>query len=553
MEMPMARHAGRTRTARRTLSILLVACTLRLAALLGGCASAPPAVPDIESWGSPNEPYDDPIEVAAVNALGPRPAEYAFRSEKPIRLGEFLVLDRLERERRQKLASALVSEAETWHWVSGVDSLPHYLEALRIDPGSVRAYQHAARITLDRGQNTRARALALQAVRLESQSGALWAILAETYARAGDDLRARRCLEYALAVGPEEVTGGWQSLVANYLRAGDTARADSLLRRAPEDLASPRVYVDAVRARERGDLATARSLFAAAASDPEADVAMLIDWGNAEYAMGAPDAAETAYRRALRRRPEEPAALNGLGVVQRARGDAAGAAGSFARIVARHPRNAAAQFNLAGASLEAAERLRRGPQADSLLAMAAGAFTACADLGFRAPEARLRRAEVRLLRGQAEDAYREARELIPVAALAGEARLLAARAAVAAARPPDVVAVLAPAYQANSLAVDGLDLLGNAYLDLEMPQYAAPVLERAHARRPGAWKTAVNYAIALSETGELARAESLLRPLLATHPDEPYVLQNLAAVLQRRGRRTEAEKLLRRLEQVRPR
>jgi tetratricopeptide (TPR) repeat protein len=114
---------------------------------------------------------------------------------------------------------------------------------------------------------------------------------------------------------------------------------------------------------------------------------------------------------------------------------------------------------------------------------------------------------------------------------------------MAAGRPQDTVVVLAPAFQDDKLSTDGLDLLGSAYSKLEMPADAARVLRRAHERRPDDWKTAMNLGVALSQSGDLAGAENVLRPLAQAHPNEPAVLQNLAAVLQKRGH-AEADRLL---------
>jgi Flp pilus assembly protein TadD len=55
----------------------------------------------------------------------------------------------------------------------------------------------------------------------------------------------------------------------------------------------------------------------------------------------------------------------------------------------------------------------------------------------------------------------------------------------------------------------------------------------------------MNYGVALSRSGSLERAEKVLRELARKQPQDADVLQNLAAVLQRRGRRREADALLR--------
>jgi predicted Zn-dependent protease len=119
-----------------------------------------------------------------------------------------------------------------------------------------------------------------------------------------------------------------------------------------------------------------------------------------------------------------------------------------------------------------------------------------------------------------------------------------ARAAQAVGKHAEVVKLLAPQFEADSLSVDGLDLLGNTYLTLNRPRDAARVLRRSHARQPNEWRTAMNLGVALSQSGELAAAESILRDLAVSQPSNPDVLQNLAAVLQRRGKNAEKDRLL---------
>jgi tetratricopeptide (TPR) repeat protein len=392
----------------------------------------------------------------------------------------------------------------------------------------------------------------LQAVRLDSGNAKLWAMLGEIYQRGGDDKRACQSFERSIALGGEGTTGTWQALTATYLRLGEVARADSLLQRVPPQVTvALESYTQGVRAREAGDVEGARHAFAIAAADSQAATAIVLEWGNAEFAAGHLDAAEGAYRRVLRTNPESHQAWNGLGVVQRRRGKLEDATRSFAHAVAHHPDDSAAQFNLAGTSLEAAQHAPRGARADSLFAVADASFAACVDLGFHIPEARLRRAEIQLLRGQPEAAFRQARILIADPSTRATARLLAGRAALAAQRPRDAVAVLAPAFRADSLSTDGMDLLGSAYQKLQMPADAARVLRRAHERDPTDWRTAMNLGVALSQSGDLAAAEGVLRPLATAYPREPDVLQNLAAVLQRRGKRSEADRLLRQAEALR--
>jgi Flp pilus assembly protein TadD len=77
------------------------------------------------------------------------------------------------------------------------------------------------------------------------------------------------------------------------------------------------------------------------------------------------------------------------------------------------------------------------------------------------------------------------------------------------------------------------------------------VLRAALEKRPGDWRTAVNLGIALARTDRLAEAEALLRPFAERYPNEPIILQNRAAVLQRAGKRAEAVMLMQRADKLR--
>jgi tetratricopeptide (TPR) repeat protein len=520
---------------------------LALAVCLACATAGQRALPPIEPWGDLQRPYDDALERAAATALGPRPFEYEFRGLEALGLGEFWLLDGAARDMRERAAIGLVGSSTMRRRLDGVDSLPPVLEAIRVAPAFVSAYEEAARILVERRQIDRAHALAVQGLRLDGDSARLWAALAEVYVRRGDDARARTALQSALDLDAQLVPGGYETLAMLWMRAGETARADSLLRQSP---AAPPAwlqhYVEGVQARSRGDLQAARQAFAAAAGQPGAQVAVFVDWGNAAYESGDLDAATTAFGQALAAAPDEPTALAGMALVQRGRGQYQQAVATFVRLAARRPGDAGVRFNLAGTSLDAAQSAPAGPGADSLYALAEGAFSACIDAGFRVEEARARRAHLRLRRGDAAGAEADARAMLGHPAHAGEARLLLARAALAAGAPERAVLALAGSFAADSLSADGLHLLGRAYLQLDRPRDAVPVLQRAHERQPDDWRTAMNYGVALSRSGALRESEAVLRPLAARRPDDADVLHNLAAVLQRLGQRAEAERLLRR-------
>jgi Flp pilus assembly protein TadD len=241
--------------------------------------------------------------------------------------------------------------------------------------------------------------------------------------------------------------------------------------------------------------------------------------------------------------PDTPAALTGKAIVQRALGHPEDAVPSFARVAAQRPHNGPAQFNLAGASLDAAQRAPRGAPAESLFAISEHAFSACIDANYQQPDALERRAHLRLRRGAVRDAAADARRLLTISTHVYAGRVLLARAALVQKNPAEAVRVLTPDENPPASA-DALLLLGKAYSQLGRHADAAAALQRAHDLAPEDWTTAMNLGVALSESGDLPNAERLLRSLLAKRPGDPVALQNLAAVLQRRGQLAEAKRLL---------
>jgi Flp pilus assembly protein TadD len=372
------------------------------------------------------------------------------------------------------------------------------------------------------------------------------------YVRRGDDARARVALERALAIDAAQVPHGHEALAILYLRSGDTARADSLARLdTTGESDCLRLFMAGMQARLNGDLVSARDSLEAAARRPAAQSAMFVELGNVEYEIGNLDAAEQAFEHALRMEPEVGAALNGLAAVQRGRGHLEAAVASFARLAARRPQDGAAQFNLAGTSMAAAQRVGTGARADSFYTMAENAFGACIAAGFRLDEARQQRAHLRLRRGDNHGAMEDARPLLASGACASAGRLLMARAALAAGDAPQTVALLAPSFRSDSLSTDALFILGQAYLRLDRHAEAAAAFQRAHDRQPDDWRTSMNLGVALSKSGQLEAAEAVLRALATARPRDPDVLQNLAAVLQKRGRRSEADRLVRQADKLR--
>lgn len=542
MEIPMALLTAwivTTRLPRRSLVLL---------ALLLACAPGKSRqLPPIEPWGNAGQMYGDTLEAAALNALGPLPASPLF---EPISLEESFLLEYKERGMREGFAAGLIRISMDSRKFRGVDSLPPLLAAVHTAPFWVRGYEEVARVLADRGAWPRAHAIARQGLRLDATSTPLWTTLGRVYIHRRDDRRAIAALECALELDPA-LAPVRENLTLLYARTGQIGRADSLLREAPDD-GSPsiRAFVESQVALAAGDVVTARELLARAASDPDVPAAIHVAWGNAEFEVGRLEPATRAYERALALEPDAIAALNGMAIVRRARGDLAGAAELLQRITARVPADTIAQFNLAGIGLDLSQRLS-GTRADSFAAVAEEAFSVCIEHAYRTGESLERRSHLRLRRGDPVGAQDDARALMAIPEQRAAGSLLYARAALAAREPHHAVQALAPEFAADRASVDALEVLAQAYFELRDPQRAVPVLRRAHERRPDDWRITMNLGVALSQSGDHAGAEFVLRPIAEKHPREPDVLQNLAAALQRLGKRAEADVLLRRARELR--
>lgn len=528
--------------------------TLLLAAAGGfRCASPPPALLPLENWGDLAHPYGDSLEAQAWEALGPRPAAFNDRhaaphshAHEPVRLGAFYELPPAERAQRADDAEGVYQLAIRHRTFAGADSLALLLDAIRIDPAHVTAYEVAGAVLLERHEFVRARALAVQGLRLEPGSARLWAVLAGVYLHEAQPDRAARALRRGLELDAGAIPDGARSLAVLESNAGHWTAAESLLAASPQHAPGVAQYIAGRRALAAGDVQAARDAFAAAAAFPDAQPAMFVELGNAEYALGHHSAADAAFTRALELDPGEPAALTGRGVVQRALGHPAAAVPALARVAALRPRDGAAQFNLAGASLDAAQRAGRGARADSLFTIAEQAFSACIDLQYQLPDALERRAHLRLRRGAPAAAAADAGRLLEVPTHRAAGQVLLARAALAQKDAAGAVRALTPATHPPQSA-DALFLLGKAYAQLGRHAEAAAALQRAHALDPQDRTTAMNLGVELSESGQLEEAERVLRSLVDQRPSDSVALQNLAAVLQRRGRRAEAQRLLERV------
>ena len=522
---------------------------LALFVLVHACAPVPSDLPAIEPWGDIDKPYGDSLEAAAVHACGPLPParERGAPHTSAIALEEVL-FDAREQRARSGTAAGLLASSTMARQLSGSDSLPLLLEALHVAPHYVPAYEEAARVLGDHGDWGRAHAIARQGLRLDPGSASLWGTLAGAYLHALDDPRAAAALERAIAIdsNPQQV----EALAIVYLRLRKYEQADSLLRAAPAGIRpSTRDFVAGQWLLERGEVDSARVLIQRAASDSTAPAAIHIASGNAAFQAGDLDVAERAFQAALARDPDARAALNGLAIVQRGRGDLEGATDLLVRATTVAPGDTIAWFNLAGVSLDLAQQ-RSGAPADSFAAIAEAAFGACIDANYRTADALERRARLRLRRQDFTAAEADATRLAVIPGERLPANILHARAALGLRNPHRAIAALEPECASENAPVEALELLATAYTEVKAYARAATVLRRAHAKRPQDWRIAVDLGVALSQSGDPAGAELVLRPVAEARPNDPVVLQNLAAVLQRLGKRREADQLLQRVQQL---
>ncbi len=529
---------------------------LAAALLWSVLAHGKPALPALEPWGDLQRPFGDSLDAAVHRALGARAPQLA-REMAPITLADYWYLDHTSRGIRLRYADGLLRQAASVKKATGVDSLGLCLEALHAAPGFIPAYVAAVHTLLARGATHRAHALVVQAVRLDPENDVLWALLGQAYLQTGEGPKARLACEHALRLGAatnRTLAGFVEMLVLLRLRDGDVAQADSLM--AATAVPKPpwlEHYVRAQEARRLGDTAAVREALRRAASTSGAPAIVFVELGTVEKSCGDLDAAEQAFRRALDRAPHEAAANTGLGLVQLARGDPRGAVARFEQRIGVNPQDLTANFNLGRALLALAATESSVVDAESAHARADRCFTTCIESHYQEPSARLGRAQCRWARHDTDGAVADARAVLDSPTHAAQARLVLARVALTRGNPQEVVTQLAPLDAAGKLDAVGLAMLGKAQLELDQPRQAALILERAHALAPQELSIAINYGVALSGSGQLEQAETLLRDLAQQHPQNPDVLQNWAVVLQRLGRAGEADAALERAESLRRR
>lgn len=106
------------------------------------------------------------------------------------------------------------------------------------------------------------------------------------------------------------------------------------------------LLADGKKAFQRGDLAGAGRLFAAAATLSPGDARARYDLGTVQQAQGDANGARASYLKALAAAPDFTSAIFNLATIEAATGNADSASGHYRRVLEIEPRNSSAMWNL---------------------------------------------------------------------------------------------------------------------------------------------------------------------------------------------------------------
>ena len=206
-------------------------------------------------------------------------------------------------------------------------------------------------LAMDQGQLVRAQTAFEACARLDPDSLEAQTGLARARGALGNTAGAELALRTAAAAHPEVWTAA-HNLGVWLLDAGRYDEAEPLLKQAAANqakkggplssapyLALARLYL----ATARPQLALAQAQRAVTTEESATGLALR---GAARYELGTMDAAESDFRAALAKNPDEVLALGGLGQIHATRGEYDLAAKQFTAVLQRDPRNAAARANL---------------------------------------------------------------------------------------------------------------------------------------------------------------------------------------------------------------
>ncbi len=286
-------------------------------------------------------------------------------------------------------------------------------------------------------------------------------------------------------------------------RAGDFAAAEALYHRVLQDAPDWPValHYAGVLAYQKGDLPRARALLQRALDGDDSRADFHCNFANLLNAEGQPEAAVSAYRQALARKPDHGPALTNLGAVLAVLGRETEAEAAFRQAAAVNPNNLRARIGLG-------EAWRR----QGLFAQAIEAHRAAVVLSPRDPNAHYTLGLALEAGGQldeARQAYRAALNL-------------------------------------NPEQVDALVRLVRVLLEQRARGEAARLLEAALARRPDDFRLATLRAEIDNADGRFGEARARLERLVADDPDNAPAWEGLGRSLWALGRPVEAQEASRR-------
>ncbi len=248
----------------------------------------------------------------------------------------------------------------------------------------------------------------------------------------------------------------------------------------------------------------------------EMDPAALLAAGLAHHGAGRRAEAETAYRRVLAARSEQPDALHLLGVLALQDGNPATAADLMARSIRHHPGNPACFSNLASAL----RRLGRCPEA-----LACCRRALALDPGFG--DALNNLANVLTDGGEHAQAATALRRLLRLKPPLTEQRLQLAQALILDGRAGDAVEELMTLLGMTPLSVAAYATLGLACRRLGRVEEAVGHYRCALGFAPGDAGVLNNLGVTLQDLGRLDEAAACFRQSIAAQPDAAHAYLNL--------------------------